>query len=317
MHLVAVDAENPGSINSTMRQIGSLPGEAQARLFADFLHARGIRGEIEAEADRTWSVWIRDDDQIPEAQSSLARYQANPNAPEFQRATEDAAKARKAEADDLAKFRNRIRTRRSVFPKFGGYGIGWLTFTLMLICFYVAINSKVGHNQEWLRNWLITDPENPTRKVLPEVFNGEVWRLVTPIFIHFGPAHLIFNMMFFYQVASMVEARQSALFLLGFVALSAVLSNLAQYFFGGGIPFGGMSGVLYALAGYIWIRGKYDRGSGLYLDPQTVTLLLVWLVLCFTGIIGKNIANGAHLAGLIVGMAWGGIAAFFGVRKPE
>src|SRR5579871_5318749 len=76
-----VDAENPAF--TSMRQIGSLSGEAQARLFADFLHARGIRSEIEAEADRTWSVWIRDDDQIPEAQSSLARYQANPNAPEF------------------------------------------------------------------------------------------------------------------------------------------------------------------------------------------------------------------------------------------
>lgn len=299
-----------------MRQIGSLPGEAQARLFADFLHARGIRSEIEAEADRTWSVWIRDDDQIPEAQSSLARYQANPNAPEFQRATEDAAKVRNAEAEDLAKFRQRVRTRRSVFPKLGGYGMGWLTFTLMLVCVYVAVNSKLGDNLEWLRDWFIRDPENLTGHGLPEVMNGQVWRLFTPIFIHFGWLHIVFNMMWFYQLGSMIEARQSSLFLLGFIALSALLSNLAEYFFGHTILFGGMSGVVYALAGYVWIRGKYDRSSGLYIDSQTVTILLVWLVVCFTGILG-HVANGAHLMGLIVGMAWGGIAAFFGVRKPE
>jgi GlpG protein len=299
-----------------MRQIGSLPVEAQARLFADFLHARGIRSEIEAEADRTWSIWIRDDDQIPEAQSSLARYQANPNAPEFQRATEDAAKARKAEAEDLAKFRQRIRTRRSVFPKFGGYGIGLLTFTLMLICFYVAVGSKVGKDDEWLRNWFIRDPQNLSGHGLPEVMNGQVWRLFTPMFIHFGVLHLVFNMMWFYQLGSMIEARQSSLFLFAFIAVSAALSNLAEYFIGGHYNFGGMSGVVYALLGYIWIRGKYDRGSGLYLDPQSVTIMLIWLVACFTGILG-HVANMAHLAGLIVGAAWGGIAAFFRVRKPE
>lgn len=299
-----------------MRHIGSLSGEAQARLFADFLHARGIRSEIEAEADHTWSVWIRDEDQVSEAQSSLARYQANPNAPEFQTATEEAAKARKAEAEDLAKYRQRIRTRRSVFPKFGSYGMGWLTFTLMLVCFYVAVASKLGDNREWLRNWFISDPDNLSRQVLPEVFHGEIWRLFTPIFIHFGWLHLIFNMMWFYQLGSMIEARQSSLFLFGFIALSALLSNLAEYFFGHVVNFGGMSGVLYALAGYIWIRGKYDHNSGLYLDSQTVMILLVWLVVCFTGILG-SVANGAHLAGLIVGMAWGGIAAFFRIRKPE
>jgi GlpG protein len=300
-----------------MRHIGSVSGEAQARLLGDYLLSRGIRSEIEAEADRTWSVWIRDEDHVAEAQSILTRFQANSNAAEFQGASTEAQKFRKAEAEDLARYRQRIRTRRSVFPKFGGYGMGWLTFTLMLICFYVAVFSKLGENHDWLRNWFITDPENPTQKVLPEVFNGEVWRLVTPIFIHFGILHLVFNMMWFYQLGSMIEDRQSALFLLGFIVVSAILSNLAQYFsFRVDVIFGGMSGVVYALAGYIWIRGKYNPGSGLYLDPQSVIILIVWLVVCFTGITG-HVANAAHLAGLIVGMVWGGFAAFLAARKPE
>jgi len=317
LHREDVDAENPGS--TSMRHIGSLPGEAQARLFSDFLHARGIRSEIEAETDRTWSVWIRDEDQVSEAQANLARYQANPNAPEFQNATEAATKARKAEAEDLAKFRNRIRTRRSIIPKFGGYGIGWLTFVLMLVCFYVAVASWLGDYDEWLRRLSISDPENTTGKFLSEVFHGEIWRLVTPIFMHArlskDPLHLIFNMVWFYQLGSMIEARKGSLYLFFFIVISASLSNLAQYLWAGP-AFVGMSGVVYALAGFVWICGKYHPASGLYLDPQSVTILLIWLVVCFTGILGP-IANGAHVAGLIVGMAWGGIAAFFGARRPE
>lgn len=297
-----------------MRHIGSFANEAQARFFTDFLLSRDIRSHLESESDRTWSLWIRDEDQITEAQEALKRFQANPTAPEFQKAPEEAARARKAEAEELERYRRRVRSGRSLFPKIGGYGIGLLTFTLMLVCFYVAVFSKLGKNDEWLRAWHISDPQNPTRAFLPEVFNGEVWRLFSPIFIHYGPMHLIFNMLFFYQVSSMIEARRSALFLLGFIAVSALFSNVAQYVLHGP-NFGGMSGVLYAMAGYIWIAGKYNPASGLYLDRQTITYLLIWLVVCFTGVIGP-VANAAHVAGLLVGMAWGGLSALLSRMRP-
>jgi GlpG protein len=77
-----------------------------------------------------------------------------------------------------------------------------------------------------------------------------------------------------------------------------------------------MSGVVYALAGYIWIRGKYNRASGLFLSKQNVTGLLIWLVVCFTGIVGP-VANAAHFVGLVTGMAWGGATAYLAMRRPE
>jgi GlpG protein len=99
------------------------------------------------------------------------------------------------------------------------------------------------------------------------------------------------------------------------VVATGIISNLAQYIFAGP-QFGGMSGVVYALAGYIWMRGKHDRASGLFLDRHSVIILLVWLAACFTGMLGP-IANFAHLAGLVSGMAIGRISAYFAVRKPE
>jgi GlpG protein len=299
-----------------MRHIGSFSSEAQARYFTDFLLARDIRSQIDQEPDRSWSIWIRDEDQIEEAQSALERFKANPSAPEFQKAPEAAAKARQAEAEDLEKYRRRIRSRRSLFVKFGGYGIGLLTFSLMLVCVYVAIFSKLGHDDQWLRAWHITDPLDNTGRFLPEISQGQFWRLFTPIFIHYGPLHLIFNMMLFYQLGSMIEARQNSLFLLAFIAVSAALSNVAQYCYHHNPNFGGMSGVVYALAGYVWIRGKYNRASGLFLSKQTVTSLLIWLVVCFTGFAGP-VANAAHLMGLITGMVWGRATAYFATRYRE
>jgi GlpG protein len=303
-----------------MRQIGSLPGEAQARLFADILLSRGIRSELEAESNHSWAVWIRDDDHLAEAESILARFSANPNAPEFQNAIGQAAKTRKAEAEDLAKYRRRVRTGKSLFPQFRSYGVGILTFVLIAVCVYMSVYITFGHATNLQRALFISDPENTSGKMLPEVFNGEIWRLFTPIFMHAdlkrNPLHLLFNMLWLFQLGSMIEARKSSLFLFGFVAVTAVFSNLAQYYFYKNPAFLGMSGVIFAMIGYIWICGKYNPASGLYLDRQSVVYSLVWLVVCFTGMVGP-IANGAHLAGLLVGMAWGGIAAFIGRRNPE
>jgi GlpG protein len=300
-----------------MRHIGSFASEAQARFFTDYLLSRDIRSHLEPEADRSWSIWIQDEDQITDAQQALQRFQANPTAEEFQKAPEEAARARQKQAEDLANYRKRVRSRKSVFPSMGGYGVGLLTFLMILACVSISAFSVLG-DHEWLRQLYISDPEN-TGRHLPEVMHGEVWRLVTPIFMHANllrdPLHLLFNMMWLYQLGSMVEGRQSALFLFFFVIISGTLSNLAQYFWFGP-NFVGMSGVVYALAGYIWIRGKYNPGSGLFLDRQSVVWLVGWLIFCFTGFAGP-IANAAHFIGLVVGMVWGGAAAIIATRHHE
>jgi GlpG protein len=85
-----------------------------------------------------------------------------------------------------------------------------------------------------------------------------------------------------------------------------VLSNLGQYF-ADGPGFGGMSGVVYGLLGYIWMRGKFDPGSGLFLHPTTVVMMLICLAFGYTHYL--QIANTAHSVGLGVGVVWGFLAA--------
>jgi GlpG protein len=111
-------------------------------------------------------------------------------------------------------------------------------------------------------------------------------------------------MLWLRDLGGMIETVEGSVKLLLLVVISAAISNWAQYLVTGNPVFGGMSGVVYALLGYVWMKGKFHPGSGLFLHKQTVTMMMIWLVVCFTGLLGP-IANYAHLGGLIVGVAWG------------
>jgi membrane associated rhomboid family serine protease len=190
--------------------------------------------------------------------------------------------------------------------------VGVLTAVLIAISVAVGVFSKLGTDEKFLGPLLITDPsawaENPhATDDLPEVRQGQVWRVVTPMFIHFGLPHLLFNMLWLLDLGTMIERRQSRRMLLALVLFIAATSNLAQYIARGPF-FGGMSGVVYGLIGYIWVKGRFDIASGLFLHRSTVTMAMVWFFLCLVGVIPR-VANTAHAVGLGVGIVWGFISA--------
>jgi GlpG protein len=141
----------------------------------------------------------------------------------------------------------------------------------------------------------------------PEIRQGQIWRLFTPMFVHFGLLHILFNMLWLRDLGSMIEARKSTWLLLVLVLVIAAVSNVAQYVHKGP-SFGGMSGVVYGLLGYIWMQGKFKPSSGLSLHTQTVTMMIIWFFLCLSGMMGP-IANTAHAVGAVVGIAWGFLTA--------
>ena len=142
---------------------------------------------------------------------------------------------------------------------------------------------------------------------LPEVRRGEVWRLFASIFLHFGILHIVFNVMWLRDLGGFIQHRFGAVYLAVLVLLTAIVSNYAQLLWAGPGA-GGLSGVNYGLFGYLWMRGKFDRAGLWRLNPQTVQLMMIWLVVCYTGALGP-IANAAHTAGLAFGMASGFIMA--------
>jgi GlpG protein len=290
-----------------MRMIGHLEGETKARIFSDYLFVLGIENQVEVEKGDSWAVWIHNEEQLEKARSLLGQYQENPNEPRYRATAEAAQKLKEQKKQEQLAYEKRQKTRRHLFRSMSSYGFGPLTFILICACVVVFIISKGGENEQALKDLFITRFQRTGFSIqwvggLVEVRHGEIWRLVTPIFIHFGFLHIFFNMLWLRDLGSMIEGRQSSWLLAILVVVIAAGSNYAQYLMGGP-NFGGMSGVVYGLIGYIWIRGKFDPGSGLFLHPSTVTMAIIWFFLCLTGF--TRAANTAHFVGLAMGMAWG------------
>jgi membrane associated rhomboid family serine protease len=173
-----------------------------------------------------------------------------------------------------------------------------LTVTLIVLSVLATLQPLGGQMPTAL---LIDEPGHP---FFADVMSGQVWRLVTPIFVHFGLLHIFFNMMWLWDLGRAIELLRGRLFLGLFVAVTGIASNVAQYAITQSPNFGGMSGVVYALLGYIWMQGRFNRAFGIALHKNTVIMMIGWFVLCWTGLLGP-IANWAHTVGLAIGVAWG------------
>ena len=295
-----------------MRLIGHLADEKAARTFADYLYVQKIESQLEFDKPDGWGIWINDEDRVEEATGLLLSFRANPADPKYRAEAKSAAELRAEVEKGEATYRKKVHDRRYLFRPLTAYGFGPLTFVLIALSVVVAIFSRLGAEQQPIMRLFMTDFDVTGNLVqwhagLPEIRHGQLWRLITPIFIHFGPLHLIFNMLWLRDLGSMIEGRQSWWLLAILVVVIAACSNLAQFYYGGPM-FGGMSGVVYGLLGYVWMRGKFDPGSGLYLHPSTVTMMIIWFFACFTPII-PNVANATHTVGLVMGMAWGYLAS--------
>lgn len=287
-----------------MRLIGYLAEEGAARTFGDYLLVQGIENQIESEREG-WGIWISDEDRIVRAAELLALFQQNPADPKYRAEASKAERVREEAQKVEGDYRKRVRDRRHLFRPLSGYGFGVLTFVLIAISVTVFLLSRYGNDPERIMGLFITDfTGGIIERDLPEIRRGEIWRIFTPMFIHFGPIHIIFNMLWLRDLGSMIEGRQSSWHLAGIVLVIAAASNVLQFFSSGNPVFGGMSGVVYGLLGYVWMRGKFDPGSGLYLHSSTVTMMLVWFFVCLAGLIPR-IANTAHAVGLVLGMVWG------------
>ena len=149
--------------------------------------------------------------------------------------------------------------------------------------------------------------------------SGQWWRLVTPMLIHFGILHLAMNGMWYWELGRRIEARQGSINLLGLTLLFSLASNFAQYIYGGPGLFGGLSGVLYGLLGHCWIYQLLSPNPAYRLPRGVLVMMLVWLVLCLSGLVSMigfgEIANAAHVGGLAIGCLTGLLGGLYSRRK--
>lgn len=147
---------------------------------------------------------------------------------------------------------------------------------------------------------------------------GQVWRLFTPVLLHFSWLHLVFNGLWLWELGRRLELRRGSLYLLIVILLTGVISNSAQYAVGRWLQepalFGGLSGVIYALIGYIAVWNRLNPGQRYPVPPGLFPFMMVWLVLCLLrvpALLGLGeVANSAHVAGLLSGLLVGAWAVW-------
>ncbi|MBW2732588.1 MAG: rhomboid family intramembrane serine protease [Deltaproteobacteria bacterium] len=143
---------------------------------------------------------------------------------------------------------------------------------------------------------------------IPLVFHGEWWRLVTPIFIHFGLLHIIFNVLWLVQLGPVLEqtfgrSRYLVLFTLtgvgGFVfSIGHRLFILGEWRGMGG----GASGMVFGLIAAGLILGYVRRPAGAEYFREG---LFKWFLFGIAISFHPQIDMAAHLGGAVVGALMG------------
>ncbi len=292
-----------------MREIATFDDERTARSFADVLCSREIETEISRGRSGSYGVWVLDERDVEASRAAWAAFDAVPDAPDHLAAAGCLERKQRLQARQRPSRHEVIDVRR----RWAGARSGPPTVTLFLlvVSVLVTLSISLGPGEAVINALSIGTGEG--QHLFLRVERGEVWRLVTPIFLHFGLLHILFNMWMLLDLGTILERRIGATHYSVIVLVSAILSNITQYVVTGSPAFGGMSGVLYALFGYVWVRGRFDGTLGFALRGSTVIVLMVWLVLGFTGTLGP-VANFAHLGGLVAGAALGGREVFFSRR---
>ena len=193
-----------------MRMLDVLPDEEQARRFGDYLLTRGINNQVEP-GGGGWMVWVADDDQLAPAGAELAAFKADPQAAPFREAAPRADQIR-GERERRAErvTRKQVDVRTSWAASAGRPAP--VTVTLIAMSIGVGLLTHFGMDPEprAFENALYLSPPDaePGHMGLGLLFRGELWRLFTPMFMHFGPLHLLFNMLWLADLGSQIERKR-------------------------------------------------------------------------------------------------------------
>ena len=283
-----------------MRRVGDFNTEKQALRFWSYLKNQGIESSLEegeGSQNSGWEIWVAEEDQVSSAFAFFEEFQANPEDHKYISTSQKEKEVKPTHptgSRGFKQFNLRDKWQR------GDRYPGTMTLSLIITCVAVFLLSGMGRNTELVGGFFISEKVNGE---LSEFLAGEIWRVFTPIFLHFNFLHILFNMYWLHELGSQIERKKGPKFFISFILLIALVSNLVQFILTGP-AFGGMSGVVYGLFGYVWVKTRLDPADGFRLDPMVAMIMFGFFLICFTGIFG-GIANWAHAGGLAVGLSWG------------
>jgi len=271
-----------------------------AQAFVDYMKSQGVATSLQIRDDGA-NIFIDHEQDLGRAQTELQRFLAEPNHKRYRQASwlveEDNPQAEKLAGMYAGVGFSRILKMAGVVTK-----------SIIVICLLVYLWTSQGLDSAARAPLMFFGSMHSLSS------SGEVWRWITPAFIHFGIFHFLFNMSAWWIFGGMVERTQSSRRLFMLFLVCAVISNLVQFLWSGN-SFGGLSGVVYGVLGYLWFYERFSPAPPFRLPPGLMVFMVIALALGFTNFL--PMANQAHLGGLLTGCFLGGLFARLDRARPR
>ena len=201
--------------------------------------------------------------------------------------------------EDHLEFLHAVWTRRPLFT--------YVFLTLNILVFLLMALAGGSTNEPTLMAFGV--------KSNAEIARGEWWRFITPIFIHIGMLHLIFNSYALWIVGPQVEKLYGAARFVILYVLTGVAGVCGSYFYHPQSISAGASGAIFGLFGVLLVFGvRYRKSIPPFFKRAVGTGVLPVIVLnLIIGFTIPAIDNSAHIGGLLAGAALAAIVPF---QKP-
>lgn len=248
-----------------------------AQAFVDYMATQGIHLTIQQHT--ATDIWLADEQKAEQVQAELERFLANPGDPRYQAASWSTGQSNVAFSYKKFPFFATLKAHA-----------GPLTLLVMAVSIVIFIAISIVGYAPLLGplGWPIT-PEQ----------HYQVWRYFSHSLLQFSLMHLVFNLLWWWYLGGALERTLGTGKLVTLTLIASLLSGFMQTTFTGPL-FGGLSGTVFALMGYVWLRSVRDPASGLQMQSGLLIFAVIWLVIEF---FSQSAVLPAHLTGLLVGLA--------------
>ncbi|WP_423216164.1 rhomboid family intramembrane serine protease [Streptococcus equinus] len=130
--------------------------------------------------------------------------------------------------------------------------------------------------------------------------HSQLWRLVTPIFVHIGWEHFFFNALTLYFVGQMAEQIWGHHKFLALYVLSGVVGNIFTLFFTPNVVAAGASTSLFGVFAAIMVAGYFGRNP--YLKELGRNYQALILINLLFNLFTPSVGIAGHIGGLVGGV---------------
>lgn len=140
---------------------------------------------------------------------------------------------------------------------------------------------------------------------LSEFVDGQYYRILTSLFLHWDTNHLMSNMLILYFLGEVVEKYYGPVRYALLYAAAGIGGNLAsmayEFYSGASILSAGASGAIFGLIGALFVLVVSHKGHFEHISLRRLVFMVAYSL--YSGLRSSDVNNAAHIGGLLSGAA--------------